>query len=352
MSESLLNLVSLIPSWTAETENLDITPQPGEGELHRCVLELRGRLKDGSWKDIDFKADDEGLAVLSRFCFELWKRCSTGDSAMSEAAAAHSLVSSLAWPTDLFGERDEILSQLALAAWMHFRQFGTAQAMLVWEREYRLAFSRPSAERTRLEQFLATDASERSDSLIHGTLSDASSVFGVCELIQGYREASPAKAADEAAFFYEWFVERDLSAMNRTKPYFLGALALIAGTTHRTMGRREGAAKWLEKAQSSLGAVRNAEPDLARLAYVRLTLCYEHRQYTLVLQEIPGLLARFQRFEMTEEEIKCLYVEASALKESGRVHERCWRRAGIGRESGDDSASSRKGRRLSCNACR
>ena len=320
MSESSQIFVGLIPSWVAATQNVDIPAQPDEEELDRCVVELRSRLRDGTWEEFNLDADDQGLAVLSRLCFELSKPFSVGDSSLSEAAAAHELVSRLAWPTDLFGERNEILSQLALVAWRHSRQFGTTETMLEWERKYRVAFAQPSVERDWLEQFLATKASERSDQLTGEILSDVREMFGICELLQVYRDACPGKAAAEASFFYER-VERSDSLPGNEKAYFLGALALLAGTTHRLLGLREGAANWLDKARFSFGNLRNAEPELARLAYGHVTLCFEHRKFDLVLRNISHLLGRLQRLGMEEEKTKCLYVEALALKESERPEE-------------------------------
>jgi tetratricopeptide (TPR) repeat protein len=308
----------LIPTWVAVTQNVDIPAQPDEEELDRCVVELRGRLRDGTWQGFNLDADDQGLAVLSRLCFELSKPFSVGDSSLCEAVTAHDLVSRLTWRTDLFGERNEILSQLALAAWRHSRQFGSTETMLAWERKYRAAFSRPSAERDCLEQFLATEASERSNKLADVIFSDIRAMFGICELLQVYRDACPAKAATEASFFYEWITERGRFTLESEKSYFLGRMALHAGTSHRFLGKRESAAKWFDRAHSSFSKLRNAEPELARLAYGRLTLYYELRQYDIVLRDMPFLLARFQEMALEEEEIKCLFLEGMALKESGR----------------------------------
>jgi tetratricopeptide (TPR) repeat protein len=317
MSESSGNFVNLIPTWVAATQSVDIPAQPDEEELDRYVVELRGRLRDGTWEDFNLEADDKGLAVLSRLCFELSKPFFVGDSSLSEAAAAHELVSRLAWPTDLFGERNEILSQLALVAWRHSRQFGTTETMLEWERKYRGAFAQPSAERDCLEQFLASETSERSNELSDVVFSDVRTLFGISELLHAFRDGCPTKAATEASFFYEWITERGPFTLENDKSYLLGTMALLAGTSHRFLGQRETAAKWFDRTHSLFNNLRNAEPELARLAYGRLTLSYELRQYDLVLRDTPFLLARFQKLVLEEEEIKCLFLEGMALKESG-----------------------------------
>src|SRR5712691_648223 len=111
MSESPRNFVSLIPTWVAATQNVDIPALPNEEELERYLGMLRPRLRDGTWRALNLKADDQGLAVLSGLCFELSKFSEAEDS-LWEAAAGHELVSGLTWPPDLLGERNEILSQL------------------------------------------------------------------------------------------------------------------------------------------------------------------------------------------------------------------------------------------------
>jgi tetratricopeptide (TPR) repeat protein len=278
-------------------------------------------MRDATWESFKLDADDQGLAVLSRLCFELSEPFPVEDSNVCEAAIAHELVSRQVCPTDLFGERNEILSQLALMAWRRSRQFGSTETMLAWERKYRVAFAQPSAERDCLEQYLATKISDRSDQFIDEILADVKRMFGICELLRVYRDAYPAKAAAEASFFYERVMERQGSLLDGEKVYILGVLALLAGSAERFLGRRGSATKWLERARSSFSNLSNAEPDLARLAYAELTLWYEYRKFDQVLKAIPDLLRRFAKLEMKEDETKCLYVESLALKESGRPEE-------------------------------
>lgn len=316
MTESIRDVVKLIPAWIAATQSLDI-PVLAEQTLAQCVVELRGSLRDGTWEGFNLEADDQVLAVLSRLCFEFSKSPFPGNSTLREATAAHELVSKLSWPGDLLGERNEILSQLALVAWRFSRQYGTTETMLAWEKRYRKAFARPSAERDCLDQFLSTKASERSAQFTAEVLSDVRALFGICELLQGYRDTLPAKAATDASIFYEWITERG-RMLESEKSYFLGMLALLAGSSHRFLGKREIAANWFDRAHCFFSKVRNAEPELAKLAYGQLTLSYELRQFELVLREIPFLLERLQRLELEDEEIKCLFLEGMALKESGR----------------------------------
>jgi tetratricopeptide (TPR) repeat protein len=136
-------------------------------------------------------------------------------------------------------------------------------------------------------------------------------------LLRVYRDSRPAKTATEASFFYEWISERGLLPFESERSYFLGTMAMLAGTSHRFMGQRESASSWFDISHSFLSKLRNAEPELARLAYGRLTLSYELRQYDLVVRGVPLLLAHFQKLELEEEETKCLFLEGMALKECG-----------------------------------
>jgi tetratricopeptide (TPR) repeat protein len=318
MSEGFRSFVSLIPTWVTSTQSVDIPFQPDKDELDRSVVELRGRLRDGSWPDFDFENDDQCLAVLSRLCFELSKPSTVGEPSVSEAAAAYDLVSGLTWSADLFEERNEVLSQLALVAWRQGRLFGTTETMVVWERKYRAAFSRPSAERASLEEFLANEDSERHDELAEAISSDIRSVFGLCELLREYCDSRPAKALTEALFFFKWISERGHIALESERSYFVGMLALLAGTSSRFMGLRESAAKWFETAQCYLSTLRNSEPELAKLAYGRLTLRYELKQFAPIVRDVPYLLALCRKLGLEEVEIKCLFLEGAALKECGQ----------------------------------
>jgi tetratricopeptide (TPR) repeat protein len=192
--------------------------------------------------------------------------------------------------------------------------------MLTWEKKYRAAFSLSSTDRVSLEQYLAIKPLDRSDEVVDALFSDARAIFGICELLVGYLASRPAIAAAEASFFYDWISERGRFMIESERSYFLGTMAMLAGTSHRVMGQRESAARWFDRAHSFLSQLRNPEPGLARLAYGRLTLSYELRRFELVLRDLPSLLARFRTLGLEEEEIKCLYVEAMALKESGSLH--------------------------------
>ena len=278
MSESLRNFVRLIPTWVAATLSVDFPPRPDEEELDRCVIELRARLRNGTWEDVDLEADDQGLAVLSRLCFELSKPFSIGESTMLEAVAAHSLISRLAWPMDLFGERDEILSQLALVARMQSGQVGTVKAMPLWAREY-----------------------------------------GLARLLYDHLDSSPAEEAGE---LFDSIVESKCPVgLFEERDYLLGQCALTAGAASRQLGRRQDTERWLNRAESSFRHTLNPAPKLAEVAYHRLALKYDSRELEDVLELIPSLTSSYLKLGMRREFSKTEFLRAMTLKDSGRQQE-------------------------------
>ena len=317
MNERTCDLITLSPAWVSATKGVEVPVALMSEQLGLRVAELRAGLRTGNLEGLDLQADDQGLAVLSRLCFELSTLFVAEDSFLREAAAAYDLVSGLSWPSDQFGERNEILTQFALMAWRCSREIGTVRATLGWESKYRSAFSHPSAASECLECFLATDVSERSDQLIEAMFCDVSAVFGVLELLQTYRDVCPAKAATESSFLYRWMSERGSFRSENERNYLLGVAAMLVGTNCRSLGRRASAAEWFTTAHSCFRKLRNSDPELAKLEYGRLTLSYERRQYDRVISEMPLLLARFRALGMDAEVAKCEFVEAMALKECG-----------------------------------
>jgi hypothetical protein len=60
---------------------------------------------------------------------------------------------------------------------------------------------------------------------------------------------------------------------------------------------------------------------MANVAYARLTLHYDRRQYKRVFDLLPSLTTSYRKLGMTRERLKCEFLAAMALKESSRVDE-------------------------------
>src|SRR6266498_1869921 len=146
MISETAGLVSGIPMWVAASKGVRLPIPPTPEELDRRVREVRALLREGNAEAIDIDAGDEGLAVLSRLCFELSNESDECHELLfREASLAYAIVSQIPWPSDEFGERDEILSDLALAAWRSARQIDSARVAQEWERRHQDAVSKSAA---------------------------------------------------------------------------------------------------------------------------------------------------------------------------------------------------------------
>lgn len=100
--------------------------------------------------------------------------------------------------------------------------------------------------------------------------------------------------------------------------FFSGELALIVGGTSRYLGEFSDANRWLDLAEGSFRHTVNPAPLLARVAYARLTICFDLREHDRVLEMVPALVRSFERLGMRQELQKTRFVEAMSLKEAGR----------------------------------
>src|SRR6266540_6927823 len=164
MISETAGLVSSIPTWVAASKGVRLPIPPTPEELDRRVREVRALLREGNAKVIDIDADDEGLAVLSRLCFDFSNESDECHEILfREASIAYAIVSRMTWPSEEFGERDEILSDFALAAWRSACQLHSARVAQEWERRHREAVSKSAALRACLELYITTNASDRTD---------------------------------------------------------------------------------------------------------------------------------------------------------------------------------------------
>jgi tetratricopeptide (TPR) repeat protein len=63
----------------------------------------------------------------------------------------------------------------------------------------------------------------------------------------------------------------------------------------------------------------NASSNIARLAYQKLALATEERRFDEVLEAAPLWASSFQKLGLAEGALKCLFLEANALRETGQV---------------------------------
>ncbi len=173
---------------------------------------------------------------------------------------------------------------------------------------------RPAAERV-----LATPIAERAEKAKQLQLEDPELLLCVCELIRIRLETSPTTVREDAEFLYR-FLERPKRKIGDydEREYFLGELALTAGTACRFLFRREEARRWFDRAEACFVVVANASAHTARLAYQRLALSVEERRFEEVLEFAPLWTENFLKLDLPEDALKCRFLVGVVLWEIGR----------------------------------
>src|SRR5262249_13640235 len=133
-------------------------------------------------------------------------------------------------------------------------------------------------------------------------------------------DVNPMHARDEAEFFFDFLsTPKRAIGLFDEREYFLGELALLAGTADRILARRQEASRWFDRADANFRLTVNAVADWSRVAYQRLALMLEERRFAELLEQLPTLLDSFERLDMTEDALKCRFLEGLARVEMGEL---------------------------------
>jgi tetratricopeptide (TPR) repeat protein len=165
---------------------------------------------------------------------------------------------------------------------------------------------------------LANPFDERLERATELHLDDPEMLVSLVSLLHSRLESDPGQVLDEAEFFYGFLLapKREIGVMDE-REFFLGELALIAGTACRILFRREPARLWFDRAEANFRLTVRVQADLSRTAYQRLALRIEERAYDEILELVPPLAESFERLGMVEDGIKCRFLEAAAHLELG-----------------------------------
>ena len=173
------------------------------------------------------------------------------------------------------------------------------------------------AGRLAAERVLKTPLAERPAAAAALRLEDPETVLALCAMLRQRLESAPAAVRDEAEFLYR-FLEtprREIGLFDE-REYFLGETALLAGTACRHLSRRVEAQVWFDRSEAGFRHTVNAPGDLSRLGYQRLAERLEERQIDIVLELLPALIESFRSLEMTEDALKCRFLEGIVLMEA------------------------------------
>ena len=164
---------------------------------------------------------------------------------------------------------------------------------------------------------LATPRGNRPSRALELRLEEPETLLGVCGLLRSQLETSPAEVVQDADFFYRFLEQprRSVGVLDE-REFFLGEMALVAGTACRLLSRREEARRWFDRSEAWFRHTVNSVADSSRLAYQRLALRVEAREFEEVLELVPLLIESFEKLEMREEALKCRFLEGIVLMEA------------------------------------
>jgi tetratricopeptide (TPR) repeat protein len=177
----------------------------------------------------------------------------------------------------------------------------------------------PDQARPAIDRILATPVSIREDAN-EPALNDPEVLLGLCLLFRSKYETSPSTIRDEAEFFYRYLsVPGRCTGSFDEREYFLGEFAMIAGTASRFLFRRDEARRWFNRSEASFVLAQNSSSNFARLAYQRLALSAEERNLEEVLELAPTWSHNLLQLGLVEDSLKCRFLEALALWETGKL---------------------------------
>jgi len=263
--------------------------------------------------------DDVAIDVLHAACRLLVDSgLDHAASVLERASLLHAFLERATWPEPGFEERAELLAACAFMAWRTSR-WSRSPVVHEWEGKFTAAARMPSPVRFRAEALLAS-MEELDDEALTGELDDTETLLTVCVRLRDQMETSTTSVRADAEFLYR-SVEKPKRAIGvfDERDYFLGETALLAGTACRLLARREEATGWFERAEASFRLTVNAVADWSRVSYQRLALRLEERQFEELFEQLPGLIESFANLDMPEDRLKCRFLEALALMETGQL---------------------------------
>ncbi|MGH9363649.1 MAG: hypothetical protein ACRD1B_00060 [Thermoanaerobaculia bacterium] len=179
-----------------------------------------------------------------------------------------------------------------------------------------------SSEEGRLaaERVLALSTAEQRERAKELQLEDPEILLPLCGELRKRLEESPASAYDEASFLYTFLSEpKRAIGLFDEREYFLGELALLAGTASRSLAKRDEARRWFDRSEFNFRLTVNVVADWSRVAYQRLAICLEERRFDELFEQLPSLRESFEKLDMREEALKCLFLEATGFLEAGEL---------------------------------
>lgn len=243
------------------------------------------------------------------------------ESLLQDAEVLRSIILQAKWPEPDFDEQAELLSVCAFGAWRAARRLGDAAATAKWLKRFRTSWTSFLPFGSKLGSIRAPGASHGFHAALTSSF-EPEAMLSVCERLREDWGVSPSLVRQEAELFYRFLQAPGMSAWPfDERDYFLGELALIAGTASRQLSGWDQARVWFDRAEVAYERTATTTADLARLAYQRLALRMDERQVGEVMELAPPLIERFESLGMPDDAVKCRILQGLALLISSRFAE-------------------------------
>ena len=311
------DLVRLIPAWLELTSQADVDlglqPEEGYSRAAKLLSQLRSGQTTAAATTLDAEQAEALHALVAMVCSNPENNL---ESVIADIEVAYTHLSSLSWPADLLGGPSELLSRCAFQGWRVACALDSWNEMTRWETRV----CNVSRDSEQLDRLRAAARFVRPDSLTDKTLRIPELLLVICHELRLKGETKPADVHDEAAALYALLQSSaEMDGTSAERHYFLGELALIAGTASRVAARFAEARQWFQRAEASLSLLECVEAHKARIAYQRLALALVELNIDVALAGAPKLLAEFRRLGMNEDALKCAFLEGAAVWERGDV---------------------------------
>jgi hypothetical protein len=246
--------------------------------------------------------------------YGMWRYLESQNASVESVTCAYDFVDGCSWASDEFDERQQLLGSLSHLAWSDCRKRAAFGEMQEWEKRCLAHLTS-----TRLvRDFLALPYESRTRSINDRFLGDPSVMIGVCEVLHDLRNKRPLIAAREGSLTYQWIVSDETRLTEEEAQYLAGDLAYSVAGSHRQLGHFRLHEQWLSVARAHFIRTVVSEPLLARLEWSRLAACHSLNRPEKTLEGLPAVRAVFRRHHMAEDELKCDFLEANALKCTSR----------------------------------
>jgi tetratricopeptide (TPR) repeat protein len=193
-------------------------------------------------------------------------------------------------------------------------------------RQFRRRRLTPEQGREAAIAALSTPLSRRVERPDEYFLDDPETLLPLLDALRNQWENDPEKVLAESLFLYQFLEGRESkypmdAFLLDEREYFLGETARISGNVCRALARREESHRWFDLAEGWFRLTENAAGNLSKVAYHRLALRLEERDFDAVEELLPQLIASFEKLGMTEDALKSRVLQGAILKETDRLTE-------------------------------